>query len=497
MLNHLPIFIIIFPLSIAFIILLFKKYIIALSIFSIVFSLASLLKFAPSVLNGHVILYHLGGWQGPLGISLLIDGLSFFFAFITLVIGIMVILYSIPEKRHNHTYYFLLLLLLSSMVGTIFTADIFNIYILYDLVAIATYLLIAYYQQGVALKASFNYLLMSAVGLSLFLLGVGSLYAMSGTLHISSISEQLPEIFAHNPQIIIMSLVLVITSMGIKMAMVPLHGWLPDAHSLAPSPVSAILSGVVVKVGLYCLIRLLYGLFNAGDYYGYFVNSLQLLMIFGAINVIFGAMMALAQDDLKRMLAYSTIVQIGVIMIGISINNTTGFEGALFHVFNHALLKSGLFFCAGTIILQTGKKKISDLAGYGEKNPLVAFCFTVLSLGIIGIPPMNGFISKFLVCLSAVEEEHSVFAFIIIIGSLLTAAYFFRVIQMFYSKPIQSDKNISTIDYEKNYLFQPGFFKIFPIFILTAISVILGIIPSLGISIVRPAIQVMFSGMLP
>ena len=490
MLNHLPVLIIIFPLSIAFIILLFKKYIIALSIFSIVFSLASLLKFAPSVLNGQVILYHLGGWQGPLGISLLIDGLSFFFAFITLGIGIMVILYSIPEKRHNHTYYFLLLLLLSSMVGTIFTADIFNMYILYDLVAIATYLLIAYYQQGVALKASFNYLLMSAVGLSLFLLGVGSLYAMSGTLHISSISEQLPEIFAHNPQIIIMSLVLVITSMGIKMAMVPLHGWLPDAHSLAPSPVSAILSGVVVKVGLYCLIRLIFGLFSA-EKIMVNIGTHYVLMVFGAITLFFGAMMAFTQTDLKRMLAYSTINQIGLILIGLGLNIHSGFQGALFHVLNHALLKSALFFCAGMIILQSGKRKIHDFAGYGEKNPVVALCFVVLSLGIIGIPPMNGFVSKFLICLAAIEAGYSILALCIIFASLITAAYYFRVIQIFYSEPIQSNSNLSNIDVAEKSFFWDKYFRLWPIYILTGFSLLLGIFPSLGLLLIRPAVKIL------
>ena len=498
MFAHLPILIIIFPLAIAFIIIfLFKKYSPFLSIIGVTVSFILLIRFAPFIHKGDELLYHLGGWQSPLGISLSIDGLSFFFSFTVLLVGIMVILYSIPEKKYNHNYYFLLLLLLSSMIGVIFTADIFNIYILFELVSIVTCLLVAYYQQRVALRASFNYLLISTVALSLFLLGVGSLYSMAGVLGISSISKQIPMIFAENPKIITVSLVLILTSMGIKSAMVPMHGWLPDAHSLAPSSVSAILSGVVVKLGIYCLIRLLYGLFIAGDYHGYFGSSLQLLMIFGAVNIIFGAMMALAQDDLKRMLAYSTIVQIGVILIGISINNTTGFEGALFHIFNHALLKSGLFFCAGIITLQTGKRKIKDFAGYGEKNPFVALCFTILSLGIIGIPPMNGFVSKFLVCLSAVEEEHPVFAIIIIIGSLMTAAYFFRVIQIFYSEPIQSDKNISTIDCEKSYLFQPRIFELSPIFILTGISIIMGIIPSLGLSIVSPAIKVIFSSLLP
>ncbi len=493
MLNHLPILIIVLPLAVAFLILLFKKYTIVLTIISIAFSSISLLIFTPSILEGQTIIYHLGGWPGPLGISLVIDGLSYFFAFTVLMVGIMVILYSIPEKKHTHTYYFLLLLLLSSMVGTIFTTDIFNMYILYELVTIATYLLIAYYQQGVALKASFNYLLMSAVGLSLFLLGVGSLYAMTGTLQISNISEQLPSIFAHNPQIIMMSLVLFITSMGIKMAMVPLHGWLPDAHSLAPSPVSAILSGVVVKVGIYCLIRLIFGLYS-GEKYLILTSSHHILMIFGAITLLFGAMMALVQIDLKRMLAYSTIVQIGLILIGLSINSKIGFEGAFFHILNHAILKSALFFCAGIIIFQTGSRKIQELTGFGKKNPLVAFCFVILSLGIIGIPPTNGFVSKFLICLAAVEAGYSILAVIAIVSSIITAAYFFRVIQIFYSEPVQVDEKLANTKVTENTLFRENPFRLWPIGILTVLSLVLGIIPSLGISLFKPAIKILLSG---
>ena len=493
MLNHLPILIIILPLAVAFLILLFKKYIIALSIISIAFSLVSLLRVAPSILNGQTIMYHLGGWPGPLGISLLIDGLSFFFAFTVLLVGMLVILYSIPEKQYNHTYYFLFLLLLSSMVGTILTADMFNLYILYDIVTIATYLLIAYYQQGVALRASFNYLLMSAVGLALFLLAVGSLYAMTGTLQIASISEQLPAIFAHEPRIVIMSMVLIITGMGIKMAMVPLHGWLPDAHFLAPAPVSAILSGVVVKVAVYCLIRLFYGLFGGGKYLTLF-GSHYILMILGPITLIFGAMMALIQIDLKRMLAYSTIVQIGLILIGLSISSNTGFQGALFHVLNHAILKSALFFCAGIIILQTGSSKLPELTGFAQKNPLVSFCFVILSLGIIGIPPTNGFVSKFLICLAAIEAGYFILAAIIIFGSIMTAAYFFRVIQIFYSEPVQLDEKLANTKVTENALFRENPFRIWPIFILTALSLLLGITPSLGISFIKPAIEVLLYG---
>ena len=363
MFNHLPILMIVVPIAISFLVLLLKKYVIPLSIISIGYSFLSLLALAPSIIEGKTIMYHLGGWPGPLGISIRMDGLSFFFALIVLLMGLLAILFSLPEKKYNHYYYFLILMLISSMLGAIFTDDIFNLYILYDLVTISTYLLIAYHQGGSALRASLRYLLMSAVGLSLYLLSVGSIYSLSGTLQISNIADYIPSLYRSNPNIILMSLVLFVTCMGIKMAMVPLHGWLPDAHSLAPSPVSAILSGVVIKVGIYGLLRILFSLFGKEKSLIMMLNE-HALIILGAITLLFGAMMALMQSDLKRMLAYSSISQVGLIIIGISIMNLNGIQGALFHVLNHALVKGALFFCAGIIIFQSGTRKIKALHGF-------------------------------------------------------------------------------------------------------------------------------------
>ncbi len=498
MIDHLPILIIIIPMMLAFLILLFKKYGLILAILSISFSLSSLFILIPIVFKNAQVVYNLGNWEGPHGISLVIDGLSLFFSLAVLVIGLLALIYTAGDKQYNHTYYFLFLLLISSMIGTIFTADIFNMYILYDIVTISTYLLIAYHQQGIAIRASFNYLLMSAVGLSLFLLAVGSLYAMSGTLQISLIAEQVPEIFLRNPRIIIISLALIITAMGIKMSMVPLHSWLPDAHSLAPSPVSALLSGVVVKVGVYCLIRLSANLFSLTSYL-LSLDAHHILMLFGVITLVFGAIMALTQDDLKRMLAYSTINQIGLILIGFSINSSTGMEGALFHVLNHALLKSGLFFCAGIIIVQSGTRKIEALAGYAERNSLVSFSFILFALGIIGIPPMNGFISKFLICLAAVEAEYPLIAVIVVTTSLITAAYYFRVIQIFYSQPmlIGADLSITNSKSKEDISMPIGIFQILPIYVLVVISFLLGILPNLGIYLAKPAIKILLSGNLP
>jgi len=335
---HIPILIIISPLLAAFLVLLTRKYKIILATVSIIASIVFTLTLSSQILSGDKVVYHLGGWRGPLGISLVVDGLSFFFSLIVLGLGLLVIIYSIPEKRYGRTYYFLLLVSLSSMIGVICTADIFNMYVFYELLSLAVYLLIAYPKTGVTLRASFNYLIMGGVGLSFFLLGVGFLYAMTGTLDIFHIAERLPAAFDSSTRMVLMSFVLIATGMGIKIAVFPLHGWLPDAHSMAPSPVSALLSGVTVKIGIYCLIRVVYTVFSKEIFL--LISSHNILMVLGVVSLLFGASMALAQKDLKRLLAYSTINQLGIVLIGLGIGTELGLTGALFHVLNFFLCNS-------------------------------------------------------------------------------------------------------------------------------------------------------------
>jgi len=490
---HIPILIIILPLLAAFLVLLTRKYKIVLATVSIITSIVFTLTLSSRVLSSDKITYHLGGWRSPLGISLAIDGLSFFFSLIALGLGLLVIIYSIPEKRYGRTYYFLLLVSLSSMIGVIYTADIFNMYVFYELLSLAVYLLIAYPKTGVTLRASFNYLIMGGVGLSFFLLGIGFLYAMTGTLDIFHIAERLPAALDSSMQMVIMSFVLIVTGMGIKIAVFPLHGWLPDAHSMAPSPVSALLSGITVKIGIYCLIRVIYSVFGTETFL--LIGSHNILIILGVVSLLFGASMALAQTDLKRLLAYSTINQLGIVLIGLGIGTELGLTGALFHVLNHVIMKSTLFFCAGIMIAETGTREVQGLNGFGRQQPAITFAFIIASLGMIGIPPINGFASKWLICLAAVEAGYVVLVAIILMASAIAAAYYFRVIQVLLSVPLKQDPMPG---HEGEQVIHGGnLFRSWPIYILAAGCLLLGLVPALGISMVKPAVSFLLSHAVP
>ena len=492
---HIPILIIISPLLAAFLVLLTRKYKIILAISSLITSILFISTLSSRILSGDKVTYHLGGWQGPLGISLVIDGLSFFFSLIVLGLGLLVIIYSIPERRYGRTYYFLLLISLSSMIGISYTADIFNMYVFYELLSLAVYLLIAYNKKGMALRASFNYLIMGGVGLSFFLLGIGFLYAMTGTLDIYHIAERLPAAFDSSTRMVLMSFVLITIGMGIKIAVFPLHSWLPDAHSMAPSPVSALLSGITVEIGIYCLIRVIYSLFSTETFSTIISSSHTILIILGVVTLLFGAGMALVQTDLKRLLAYSTINQIGIIFIGLGIGTELGLIGALFHVLNHAIMKGTLFFCAGIMIAEAGTRDVQGLSGFSRQQPAIVFAFTIASLGMIGIPPTNGFISKWLICLAAVEAGYAVLAVIILMASAITAAYYFRVIQVLFSGP---PKQSPAFIYEGGQMiYRANFFSSWAIYILVAGCLLLGLVPALGISMVKPAVSLLLSHVIP
>jgi len=491
--NHLPILIIIFPLVIAFLILFLKKYSVQLSLTGIFASLFLLLRLTSEILNGNTIAYHLGGWEGPMGITLVIDGLSFYFSFLVLCAGIYIIFYSLYEEKYSSSYYFFLLLSISSMLGVIFTGDIFNMYIFYELLTISTYLLIAYLKKGKSLKASFNYLIMGGVGLSFFLLGVGFLYALFGFLDIALIAENFLDIYLVHREMLMVSFALMVIGIGIKVALFPLHGWLPDAHSLAPSSVSALLSGITVKIGIYCLIRILYGIFSLEKYF--FRRTGQIFLILGSVTLLFGATMALAQIDLKRLLAFSTINQIGIIMIGFGIGTKAGITGALFHILNHAILKISLFFCAGIIIKKTGSRLLQDLKGFGRREPFIVLSFTIASMGMIGIPSVNGFISKFIICSAAIEAGFPLIVVIILIASVITAAYYFKIIVLFFDSSETSVKITKPSGKEMTSL--RIIFGYWPVYALTGVSVFLGIFPTFGINLLEPAVKLILSNFVP
>jgi len=436
---------------------------------------------ARSVLAGQVIKYNLGGWPAPFGISLQVDGLSFFFAVLVMLVGLLILIYSLGIYLYARRFYSLLMIALSSILGIILTRDIFNLYVFFEMLAVASYVLITYKHKPRTIIASFKYLVMTEATWVFFLLSIAILYSLTGSLNMDVIAVQIPGIYQANPQIVYVVFSLMMISFGIKCGMFPLHTWIPEAHSQAPTPVSGLLSGLILKVGLYAMLRIFY-LFFGATLLTHGVGNV--IIFFGIVSLIFASAMALVQIEIKRMLAYSSISQIGFILIGVGLGTQLGLQGALFHIFNHALIKTGLFFCAGIIISQTGFWKIHQMKGVWQQMPGLTITFCLLSLAAIGIPPLNGFVSKLFVIQAVLLKHNYLIIFCLFLGILLTAACYFRVIQMFFSPEEFHHKH----DFRPNPV---GHFEHLTVYAFAFLCLLIGIFPALVINLIQPALKVL------
>ena len=383
--NSLPLWIVLSPLIGSILLSLLshtpaRRWTGYLSLLGVAPSVLFVALLIPRVLRGGPVVYIPGGWSALKGIPLIADGLSMTMAGLGSILGLLVLLYAIGERAYESRYYVLVLLLIAGMLAVFLSGDLFNIYVGMEILSIASYILIAYHGRPRALLASITYLIISSVGLGLFLIGVAILYRMTGTLNLQRIAADLPKYAVLHPGPLAVSAALLLVNACVKAAVVPVHTWLGNAHSEAPSPVSALLSGVMIKVGIYLILRTA-GLFS--------MPSLYLLLVWsGALSALFGAFVALCQDDIKRILAYSSISQIGFIVAACGTGTSLGTVGALYHLLNHAGLKSLLFLCAGIIAHQVGTRNADRLSGLGRSMPLIASACTLSALSISGIPPI-------------------------------------------------------------------------------------------------------------
>jgi multicomponent Na+:H+ antiporter subunit D len=483
---HAPILIIVIPLLAAFLTHLTKyanlrrgAEIVAAG--GIISPLIFLLSMGNTIMSGKIIQYDLGGWPAPIGINLAVDGLSFFFSLLVLGIGLLIVVYSLGIYQYARRYYSLLLIALSGILGIIMTRDIFNMYVFFEILAVASYVLITYKRKPRAIKASFKYLIMTESAWVLFLLAIAILYGLTGTLNMDSIASQINSIYQTNPQVIYLIFSMMMIAFGIKCGMFPLHTWIPEAHSQAPTPVSSLLSGLILKAGLYAMLRIFFLFFGTTLL---LQGAGQLILYLGVISLVLGACLALAQDELKKLLAYSSISQIGFILVAIGLGTQLGLKGGLFHIFNHALIKTALFFCAGIIISQTGFWKISQMKGIWRQMPGVTFAFCILSLAVIGVPPFNGFVSKLYIIQAALIEMNYLVIFFLFAGILLTAAYYFRIIQTFFSP--------EEFQHKPDFVPQPvGPFEHLSTYVFAFLCLLIGIFPSVVINIIQPAIRIL------
>ena len=374
----------------------------------------------------------LGGWAPEIGIVLVADRLSSAFLLIT-GIGSGAALACALEKFGGGPwrFYAIFFLLLGSMNGILLTGDLFNLFVFYEIFSVAAYLLVAFSMSWQALEAGLKYLVLGTIGALFILLGTAFTFMATGILNMALLSEALVSVPRETLTAISACLVLGLT---IKTGAFPVHFWLPDAHSSAQTAVSALLSGVLVKVSIYALMRVCFLFFLETN-----GTVFLAITVIGSLSALGGHLMALRQDDIKRLLAYSTVAQIGYILIGVGCASAAGAAAAVFHSFNHMLMKMGLFIAAGNVSDEKGTREICKLTGLWKEKPFWVLGFTVLSAAIVGIPPLNGFMSKWFIILSSAGAGTVIPALVIAAGTVISAAYYLRVLSAFVS-PGESDQ---------------------------------------------------------
>lgn len=483
MIPHAPILVIVLPLFAAFLMpligLLARRFGVkrAREYFAIAVMLAVLAIVAsmvPAVRGGQVLVYKLGGWSPPWGINLAIDGLNLLAALIVGSIGALVMIYSFVHMQREEgltQFYTLLLLVMTGMMGVTLTGDIFNLYVFFEIMCISSYALVAFRREWQSIEASVKYMIVSSLGTSFILLGIALLYGLVGSLNIADLTQKLSPISGPMPSILIATLTLFVTGFGIKIAMVPLHMWLPDAYQAAPSGVAALFAGATATVGVYAMIRVVYMLFGA------FAIGMMFSTL-GIVTMVVGALMALVQRDLKRLLAYSSISQMGYVLLGVGLGTALGIQGGLFHLFNNAIYKTMLFLCAGAIIYRAGTSNLDELGGLWKNMPVTAAAFSIGALAISGVPPFNGFASKWMIYVAGIEAGKPVFTIIAVVTSALTLAYFLKAINsVFLGQTPRRFKNVRETP--------PS--MLFPIILLAVLCVAFGVLPHLGVELVSPA----------
>jgi formate hydrogenlyase subunit 3/multisubunit Na+/H+ antiporter MnhD subunit len=372
-----------------------------------------------------------------------LDPVSRFFALIFVAIALLVVVYSRGYMKHaeqTNRYTFFVFLLIGSLLGLATAHEFGNFYVFWELMTWSSYLLVVHEQTPKALKAGMVYFLMCAGGAYIMHFGILLVHAQVGSFEFATVAERIGEVA---PGVGLLAALCFFVGFAVKAGLVPLHSWLPLAHPEAPSSISAPLSGILTKAGIFGLVKVLYVVFGAtalARFAGAGVDLPLLLVGLGCATLVFGEVMALLQTEIKRMLAYSTLAQIGEIAAILGLGSALATSAALLHVSNHAVMKTLLFFAAGAFILQSGKRNIKELAGLGKVMPFTAGCYALATVAIMGLPPFSGFISKFLMITAAADAGRIDVAALLLVGSVVAAFYYLRVVRVLFFQPYHGSK---------------------------------------------------------
>ena len=398
-------------------------------------SLAVSVALFAEVADGSVISYAIGSWAPPWGIEYRIDSVNGFLLVLVSLIASVVAVYSresvaaeVAPEQH-YLFYTMYVLCLAGLLGIAATGDGFNLFVFLEISSLSSYVLIALGRDRRALMASYQYLIMGTIGATFIVIGVGLLFLMTGTLNLADMAARLPGISETRP--ILAALAFLTVGICLKLALFPLHLWLPNAYAYAPSAVTAFLAATATKVSLYVLLRFYYSVFGESVIFaalpmGAILLALSLAAVFIASTV------AIFQHDVKRLFAYSSVAQIGYITLGVSFDSLTGLTAAIVHLFNHALTKGALFMLLGGVALRLGAVRFQDIGGIARVMPLTSFGIVLAGLSLIGVPGTVGFVSKWYLVLAALEAGAWWLAVLIVLGSLLAVIYVWRFVEAAY-----------------------------------------------------------------
>jgi multicomponent Na+:H+ antiporter subunit D len=446
--EHLPALQVVVPLAAAPLIVLLRHPGIAwaLAVAASVFAFGASLGLAAEVARSGVISYAMGSWPPPWGIEYRVDALSAFVLVLVSAIGALVAPYAwrsvaaeVPREQ-QYLYYAVHCLCLAGLLGMTITGDAFNVFVFMEIASLAMYVLIALGRDRRALLASFQYLILGTIGATFDVIGVGLLYLVTGTLNIADMAERLPQVGAARP--VLAALAFITVGLSLKLALFPLHLWLPNAYTYAPSAATALLAATATKVSVYVLLRYYFSVFGAGVV----VEALpvpQILIGLSIVAIVTASLVALWQVDFKRLLAYSSVAQIGYIMLGIGLATRDGLTAAVVHLFNHGITKGALFMLVGGIALRAGGVDFRRLQGLGRAMPLTCLGITLAGLSLIGVPGTAGFISKWYLVLGALEAGHWWLAGLVVLTSLIAVAYVWRFVEAAYLSEPPADVTLS------------------------------------------------------
>jgi multicomponent Na+:H+ antiporter subunit D len=491
MIEQLPIINLLVFLTAALAIPLFKKksfnITLILGFFVLLFVFISSLFLLEYVNQNGEFYYRFGNYPSFIGIEFKIDSMSVFFTTFIVFLTMLIYIYStqdqtegVAEKEYGR-YYILLFVLMFSMFGIIYTNDLFNTYVFMEILAITTCSIISIKRKKENYTASFRYVMLNEIGSLSYLFGVALLYMITGYTNVDLVANEIQNTWTIYPSNIMIAISFMVVGIGIKAAIFPFHIWLPDAHSHAPSSSSAILSAIVVKVYLIILVKVLFRVFGIE-----IIKELNIdiiLMVIAAFGMFMGSFFALAQKDVKRMLGYSSVAQIGYILLGISMMSYIGLTAAFFHIISHGLMKAALFLSVGAIIYFKKIRRVDKFDGLSYQMPISILVFSIAALGMIGIPLTSGFISKLNLALASLDAGYYIFIIVIIISSVLNAMYYMPILIASYLK---GSKEFNTPGIEK----VPKL-MLLPIIILGALILLIGIYPDLIYGLIDKAVQVL------